>query len=109
MDMDVDVVPVRELRGDDGAADRVVRHQILDRLVRKDNAPAERVVGAVALEYMNLMRRLAQIHQEREITTGRAPNAAGDTHERPCRLARGPRNRNSNCQRRSWGTRIEAE
>jgi hypothetical protein len=53
MDMDVDIVPMGEFVADRRAADGVVRHQILDRLVGKDDAPAERVVGAVALEQVD--------------------------------------------------------
>ena len=46
VDMDVDIVPMGELVADDRARDRIVGHQILDRLVGEDDAPAERVVGA---------------------------------------------------------------
>ena len=50
MDMDVDIVPMGEFALDDGARDGIVGQQILDRLVGEDDAPAERVVGAVALD-----------------------------------------------------------
>jgi hypothetical protein len=56
VDVDVDIVPMREFAADHGARDGIVRHQILDRLVGEDDAPAERVVGAVALEQVDLVR-----------------------------------------------------
>ena len=56
--MDLDIVPMREFVADHRAADGIVGHQIFDRLVGKDDAPAERVVGPVALEYVDLVARL---------------------------------------------------
>ena len=50
--MDVDVVPMGEFVGDDPAGDRIVGHQILDRLVGEDDAPAEGDARRVALEQM---------------------------------------------------------
>ena len=58
----------------------IVRHQILDRLVGEDDAPAERVVGPVALEEVDLVRRVAQLHRDREIEPGRPAAEARDAH-----------------------------
>ena len=50
VDVDLDIVPMGEFVLDRGAGDGIVGHQILDRLVGEDHAPAERVVGPVALD-----------------------------------------------------------
>jgi hypothetical protein len=71
-----------ELVADDRAARRVVGHQILDRLIREDDAPAERVVGPVALEQVDLVRGVAQLHRNREIEPGGTPAQASDPHRR---------------------------
>ena len=80
MDMDVDIVPMRELAADRLAADGIVRHQVLDRLVREDDAPAERVVGPVALEHMDIMARIAHLHRDGEIKARRPAAHACDLH-----------------------------
>ena len=80
VDMDVDIVPMGELAGDDRARDGIVGHQILDRLVGEDHAPAERVVGPVALEQVDLVRGIAQLHRDREIKPGRPAAEARDAH-----------------------------
>jgi hypothetical protein len=70
---------------DDGARHRIIRHEIVDRLVGEDHAPAERVVGAVALIEVDLVRGVAQLHRNREIEPGRSPAQAGDAHRLlPC-------------------------
>ena len=54
--------------------------QVLDRLVGKDDAPAEGDAGRVALEHFDLVRGIAQLHRDGEIET-RGPAAdAGDFH-----------------------------
>ena len=55
-----DVVPMRELVGDDLRRLGIVRLQILDRLIGKDDAPAERHARRVTLEHRNLVRRIAR-------------------------------------------------
>ena len=73
MDMDVDIVPMGEFALDDRRARHgIVGQQILDRLVGEDHAPAERVVGPVALEQVDVMRGIAQLHRDREIEARRA-------------------------------------
>src|SRR3546814_9024551 len=61
VDVDVDIVPMGELALDDLAADGIVGHQFLDRLVGEDDTPAERDVGQVALEQIDLVARIAQL------------------------------------------------
>ena len=65
----------------DGARDGIVGHQILDRLVGEDDAPAERVVGPVALEQVDVVRGIAQLHRDREIKPGRPAAEARDAHD----------------------------
>src|SRR4051812_29226002 len=80
--MDLDIVPMREFIADHRAGDGIVRHQVLDRLVGEDDAPAERVVGPVPLEEVDLVRGLAQLHRNREIEPGGAAAQACDPHRR---------------------------
>ena len=88
VDVDVDIVPMGEFLADDRARDGVVGHEVLDRLVGEDDAPAERVVGAVALEQVDIVRGVAQLHRNGEIEPGRSPAQARDPH-RPVPLVRG--------------------
>ena len=80
MDVDVDVVPMREFVGDDLGRDRVVGHEVVDRLVGKDHAPAEGHPARVALEHMDLVARIAQLHRDGEVHPGRPGTDAGDLH-----------------------------
>ena len=89
LEVDVDVVPVLEAVLDRRGALRVVLPEIVERLVGEDHAPAERVVGAVALDHENVVRRIAQLHRDREIQTGRAAADAHDPHAAP--FSRRPR------------------
>ena len=54
--------------------------EVLDRLVGEDDAPAERDAGRVALEHIDLVRRVAQLHRDGEIEAGRPAADAGDLH-----------------------------
>src|SRR5206468_297764 len=82
VNVDLDIVPMGEFALDDRARDRIVRDQILDRLVGEDDAPAERVVGAVALEEVDLLRGVAQLHRNRESEPGGPAAQASDPHRR---------------------------
>jgi hypothetical protein len=79
LDMDLDIVPMGELVGDDPPGDRVVGHQILDRLIRKDHAPAEGHAFRVALEHMHLVPRIAELHRNGEVEACRAAADACDS------------------------------
>jgi hypothetical protein len=81
--MDVDIVPMREFVGDDLRRHRIVGGQILDRLVGKDDPPAEGHSGRVALEHLDLVLRVRKLHRDREIETRRAAADAGDLHLNP--------------------------
>ena len=72
LEIDGDVVPVGEMGADRLGARRIVAREIGQRLVRQDDAPAERVVRPVALEHDDLVRGIAQFHRDREIEPGRA-------------------------------------
>src|SRR3546814_4336291 len=65
VDMDVDIVPVRELVDHHLGADRVVLGKMFHRLVGKDHAPAEGVARTVALEHGDLMLRISELHRNR--------------------------------------------
>ena len=57
VDVDVDVVPMGELVGDDlRRTSGSLAVQVLDRLVGEDDAPAERHARRVALEHVDLVR-----------------------------------------------------
>ena len=108
MDMDFDIVPMREFRGDRRAGDRIVRHQVLDRLVGEDDAPAERVVGPVAFEDVDVVRRIAQLHRDREIEPGGPPAEASDAHSAFPRFFSLKLSRRFAASRGTWTARLRA-
>src|SRR4029077_17796055 len=59
--MDGDVVPIGEMLTDRLRAGGIVRGNVVEGLVGEHHAPAERIVGPVALEYRHIMRRVAQL------------------------------------------------
>ena len=77
---DLDVVPVVEGVEDLRRARRVGRLQVAERLVGEDDAPAEGVVGLVALDDADAVRRVLLLHQQREVEAGRAAADADDVH-----------------------------
>ncbi len=88
-DMNLDVVPVVEGIEDVSAGHRVGRTQVAQRLVGKDHAPAEGVVGPVAFDDADVVRRVLQLHQQGEVQAGRATTDADDLHEASCLVVRG--------------------
>src|SRR3546814_7569066 len=82
VDMDVDIVPVRELVDHHLGADRVVLGKMFHRLVGKDHAPAEVVARTVALEHGDLMLRISELNRNREIEPRGASAKACDFHMR---------------------------
>ena len=85
LEVDVDVVPVLKGVLDRGRALGVVLPQVVEGLVGEDHAPAEGVVGAVALEHQHLVRRVAQLHRDRKVQPGRPAADAHDLHATPSR------------------------
>src|SRR3546814_17806643 len=79
-DMDVVIVPVRELVDHHLGAYRVVLGKMFHRLVGKDHAPAEGVARTVALEHGDLMLRISELHRNREIEPRGASANACDLH-----------------------------
>ena len=69
---DGDVVPVGEVAPDPDGADRIVSGQVLQRLGRQHDAPAERVVRPVALDHGHLVRGVAQLHRYGKVEAGGA-------------------------------------
>ena len=80
LEMDFDVIPVREFLGNHPAGHRIVGHQIFDRLIGKDDAPAEGHAFGVALEQVNLVRRIAKFHRYGEVEASRTPTDACNFH-----------------------------
>ncbi|MCY1222964.1 hypothetical protein D9M72_350730 [compost metagenome] len=82
-DVDVDIVPVVEGRVDLGGADRVGFLQVIHGGVREHHAPAEGVVGPVALDHDDLIGRILQLHQQAEIQPCRATTNTKHSHLSP--------------------------
>ena len=83
LEEDVDVVPVIERLQDRPRGRLVGGDEIAERLVGKHHAPAERDVGAVALDDDDLVRRILLFHQDAEVEAGRPAADAHDVHSPP--------------------------
>ncbi len=79
--MDGNIVPIGEVFTDGGCALGIISREIVERLVREDHTPAERVICPIALDHDDVMRRIAQLHGDREIEPGRTATQTRDTHE----------------------------
>ena len=79
------IVPVIEGIADQRRTDRVGSAQVGQGLVRQHDAPAKGVKGPVAFDHRHLVRRVLELHQQREIQTGRAAAQAQNPH-RGCSL-----------------------
>src|SRR5690348_858614 len=99
--VDVDVVPVRELLGDGLRGSRVVARDVLDREIGKDDSPPEGHAWRIALELLDLVRRIAQLHRDVEIEPRRPAADTGDSH------AATSRNRTKRTLRRLWNRSLE--
>ena len=80
LEVDVDVVPAREVVGDLLERLRIGGLEVAERLVREDDAPPERGVRRVALEDDHLVRRVRLLHQQREIEPRRPAADDRDLH-----------------------------
>src|SRR5262249_14251251 len=78
--MNGDVVPIGKMLPDRLRACRIIGGDIVEGLVGKHDAPAESIVGAVALEHSHVMRGVAQLDADRGIKPGRAAAEASDFH-----------------------------
>ena len=80
LEEDLDVVPmvegVLDLGGGFGVPDPHRRH----RRVGKHDAPAERVIGLVALDDRDRVLGMQLLHQQAEIEARRPPTHANDSH-----------------------------
>ena len=56
--------------------------EVAERLVGEDHAPAERVVGPVALDDHDLVARIAPLHRDREVKPGWSAAEAGNAHSK---------------------------
>jgi len=79
--VDRDVVPVGEMLADHLGRARVVPSEVVKRLLGPHDAPAERVVGLVALQHDHLVVRVAQLHADGEVEAG-GPTAKTDDFHR---------------------------
>jgi hypothetical protein len=77
---DVDVVPLFARGGDPLEGWCVTVAQIVEGLVRKNDAPAEGVVWAVTLDHRHGVRRILLLHEERKVEARRAAAEDGYLH-----------------------------
>jgi hypothetical protein len=82
-DVDVDVIPPGEGALDGGERFGVGGAEVLEGLVREDDAPAEGVVGPVAFEDDDLVRRIRLLREQAEIESGGSSADADDLQGRP--------------------------
>ena len=78
VDVGVDVAPVGEVGSDLGETLGVGVLDVVERLVRKDHAPAERVVGPVAFVDVDLRLGVRLAHEDGEEEGGRSASDARD-------------------------------
>ena len=78
LEEDLDVVPVVEGVADQARAFGVGHQHVLQRLVGQHHAPAEGVVGAVALDHHHAAVGALLLHQQAEVQPRRA---AADAHD----------------------------
>jgi hypothetical protein len=79
-DLHVDRIPAVERPFDGARTGRIGQRQIAQRLVRKHDAPAERVAGLVALDDRHAAARVAQFHEQAGVQAGRPATDADDVH-----------------------------
>ena len=58
----VNHVPVNEFIGDSFAANRIIRHEIINGLIRKHDAPTKSIISLIALVYIDLMFGIVELH-----------------------------------------------
>ena len=80
--MDFDVVPIGEVTDDGAVALTVIGFEVVERLVREDDAKTECIVRPVALEHGDARLRPCFLHQARKIEPGRASADDVDLHAR---------------------------
>jgi hypothetical protein len=80
LEVDVDVVPVIERFQDRACGLLIGIGQVAQRLVREHHAPAEGVVGTVALHHRDLVCGILLLHQQAEIQTGWTAAYANNIH-----------------------------
>ena len=88
-----DVVPIGEVAADFLGRDGIIGLEIVQRLVREHDAPAEGVIGAVALKHGDIGLGLAQLERDREVQPRRTAAKTDCTHRNSplVRFGREPR------------------
>ena len=87
LEVHVDVVPVCEIVDDLLVGRRICGAEVLERLIGENNAPAERVVGAVSLDHRDAVTGISAFHEDGEIQSGGTTTNRHDLHEVPPRGA----------------------
>ena len=77
---DGDIIPVGEMISNPCRAHRVVGGEVVERLRRQHDTPAERVVRLVALEHGDLVRGVAALHRDGEVEAGGAGAENSNLH-----------------------------
>jgi len=67
LDVAVNQVPVNEFIDDGFRADRIIRGDVLNGLVREYDAPAEGIVGFIAFVDLNFVVGVAQLHADAQV------------------------------------------
>ena len=79
-EMDIDIVPTGELLVDHFRRDGIVARDVVDRDVGENDTPAEGDARRIPLEQLDLVRRIAQFHRDREIEASGTGSDACDLH-----------------------------
>ena len=82
-EVDRDVVPMVERARDKCATLGVSRAKVVDRLVGEDDAPAKRVVGAVAFVDGDARSGVSALEEQRRVQTARTTTDDDDAQDRP--------------------------
>jgi hypothetical protein len=74
------LVPAAGRVRDPAGADRVVPEQVVEQVVPEDHTPAVGDAGRVALQHRDLVGRVGQLGEHREVEAGGPAADAGDPH-----------------------------
>jgi hypothetical protein len=98
--VDVDVTPPFEVTRDFRVTHRVGNLEVAERRVRKHHTETERIVGAVALHYGDVVAGTGKLHQDAEVEPRRPATDARNLHR-----VTAPRSRASSEKRVASGRR----
>ena len=81
--MDSNVIPIGEVATNGLRADRIIGHEVVERIVRQHHAPTERVIRPVSLDHSDVVGGIAQLHADREVEARRTATEARNFHVVP--------------------------